>query len=97
MKRFDICWIPSTNSSRTSSEIALVSAGLTSPASGRDRPQQDDPRLIYDWRRGDAKSEIVSEGIAQVIDGMDNPFLASALFEGARVLGVQENEARQID
>jgi hypothetical protein len=49
------------------------------------------------WRKGDAKSKIVSEGIAQVIDGMDNPFLASALFEGARVVGVQENEARQID
>jgi hypothetical protein len=25
------------------------------------------------WRKGDAKSKIVSEGIAQVIDGMDNP------------------------
>jgi hypothetical protein len=92
MKRFDICGIPSANSSRTSSEIALVSAGLTSRASGRDRPQQDDARLISDWRKGDAKGKIVSEGIAQVIDGMDNPLLASALFGEAGVLGVQENE-----
>jgi hypothetical protein len=40
----------------------------------------------------DAKSEIVSEGIAQVIDGMDNPLLASALFEEAGFLGVHANE-----
>jgi hypothetical protein len=92
MKRFDICWIPSTNSSRTSSEIALVSARLTSRASGRDRPQQDDARLISDWGKGGAKGEIVSEGIAQVIDGMDNPLLASALFEEAGFLGVHANE-----
>ena len=42
--------------------------------------------------KGDAKNEIVSEGIVQVIDGMDNPLLAPALFEEARVLGVHANE-----
>jgi hypothetical protein len=44
------------------------------------------------WRKGDAKGEIVSEGIAQVIDGLDNPLLASALFEEAGVLRVHANE-----
>ena len=43
------------------------------------------------WRKGDDKGKIVSEGIAQVIDGMDNPFLVSTLFGEARVLGVHEN------